>query len=164
MVAPKGLISCRRAENIHGSLKSDEAPSLTSFLWGGVMPNGHSKYHTPFFPARPWQRSFNPRQTVRDISSRLKSRRIKFYLLFTVPYAPLQRCFVSIFLSSAFLPALTNDWSASLLQGWTLLQFVFKHRDCNFRKRNRVFLILLLKLVSLSLIILINFNLFIWLC
>lgn len=112
MVAPKGLISCRRAENIHGSLKSDEAPSLTSFLWGGVMPNGHSKYHTPFFPARPWQRSFNPRQTVRDISSRLKSRRIKFYLLFTVPYAPLQRCFVSIFLFSAFLPALTNDWSA----------------------------------------------------
>lgn len=126
MVAPKGLISCRRAENIHGSLKSDEAPSLTSFLWGGVMPNGHSKYHTPFFPARPWQRSFNPRQTVRDISSRLKSRRIKFYLLFTVPYAPLQRCFVSIFLFSAFLPALTNDWSAR-----TMLRCYRVGRFCN---------------------------------
>lgn len=165
MVAPKGLISCRRAENIHGSLKSDEAPSLTSFLWGGVMPNGHSKYHTPFFPARPWQRSFNPRQTVRDISSRLKSRRIKFYLLFTVPYNALTTMF-RIYFSLFRLFTRPNERlecsnDASLLQGWTLLQFVFNHRDCNFRKRNRVFLILLLKLVSLSLIILINCNFFI---
>lgn len=53
----------------------------------------------------------------------------------------------------------SND--AALLQGSTLLQFLFNHRDCNLRKRNRVFLILFLKLVSLSLIILINFNLFI---
>lgn len=33
MVAPKGLISCRRAENIHGSLKSGQVhPFLPAFL------------------------------------------------------------------------------------------------------------------------------------
>lgn len=53
----------------------------------------------------------------------------------------------------------SND--ASLLQAWSLLQFVFNHRDCNFRKRNRVFVILFLKLLLLSLIILIIFNFFI---
>lgn len=54
-------------------------PLLRLFLLrGGVVPNGHSKYHTLppppplfflsfFFFSCPWQRSFNPRQTVRYI-------------------------------------------------------------------------------------------------
>lgn len=56
-MAPKGLISCRRAENIHGSLKSGQVHPFLRLFRGGVTPNGHSKY-TPsplsffFLPAR----------------------------------------------------------------------------------------------------------------
>lgn len=76
-MAPKGLISCRRAENIHGSLKSGQVhPFLPAFLPSRMaLRQTVTRNTTPplffslsfFFSTRPWRRSFNPRQTVRYI-------------------------------------------------------------------------------------------------
>lgn len=76
-MAPKGLISCRRAENIHGSLKSGQVhPFLPAFLPSRMALRQTVTRNTTsplffslsfFFSTRPWRRSFNPRQTVRYI-------------------------------------------------------------------------------------------------
>lgn len=73
MVDPKGLISERRAENIHGSLKSDEAVSYELSLGWRYTKRSLEKYHTflPFsfsffsylFALR--QTHFDQRQTLR---------------------------------------------------------------------------------------------------
>lgn len=78
-MAPEGLISCRRAENIHGSLKSGQVHPFYGSSSSGVascqtVTRNTTPFHPPplfflsfFFFSCPWQRSFNPRQTVRYI-------------------------------------------------------------------------------------------------
>lgn len=123
MVAPKRLISCRRAENIHGSLKSGGAPSLTRLPLGWRYAKRSLKIpHPPpilVSPSRPWQRSFNPRQTVRDISSlsaEKSANKTPHFLCRAVrTFSEGRFEFSFFFFFFFFLFDLTDDWSARTL-------------------------------------------------